>query len=140
MPLLSASLDAFIFTSLAITLPYIYITLRAPPSANRPPLRTPLNILLLFHTLYIVYTLFLKYPPNLFAKLNIPLETPTPKIRALLTSAAGGGKLPASIEELLTKLGSFEVRTLYVRSGLQSTFVSIQTDRFSHWVRLQVWP
>jgi hypothetical protein len=129
MPWLSASLDAFIFTSLAITIPSVYISLRSPPSPNRPPLRTPLNVLLLFHTLYIVYTLLLRYPPNLFARLSIPLETPTQKIRVLLSEAAGGGKLPEILEGLLTRLGSFEVRTLYVRSGVHSIYLSAHSNR-----------
>ncbi|EPQ53709.1 hypothetical protein GLOTRDRAFT_131048 [Gloeophyllum trabeum ATCC 11539] len=104
---------------MAIILPTIYYSRKpSPPNASpSPPLRKPLSFLVVLHTLYVLYTLLLKYPPNLFKVLDIPLTTPSDNIRILLKRYAGGGELPPALDALLTRLSSFDARTLYVRLG-----------------------
>lgn len=115
---MSASLDAFVFTSLVISGSFI-LFLRRQNSNNHTPLRQPLSILVVLHTLYTVYILTVLWPPNLFDRLKIPLTMPSDSIRKLLLRHAGTNSdsgLPKALEYLLTRLSSFEMRTLYVRS------------------------
>lgn len=118
MAVISASIDAFIFTSLAISGSLI-LFLHKQNSANHTPLRQPLNILVVLHTLYIIYIITVLWPPNLFGRLKVPLTMPSDSIRRLLLRHAGlesDASLPKALEALLTRLSSFEMRTLYVRS------------------------
>ncbi|KZT24148.1 hypothetical protein NEOLEDRAFT_1094760 [Neolentinus lepideus HHB14362 ss-1] len=127
MPLVSVSVDAFLISSLAIVLPTVYYLRKATllNGSPLPPLRRPLSVLVVLHTLYLLYTLLLKYPPNLFKKLDVPLTTPSENIRNMLRSY---GEIPPTLDTLLTRLSSFEARTLYVRFG-QSV---IQTCHYCH--------
>lgn len=135
MPLVSASLDVFLFTSLAISFPWIYYTTfnesraKHPLSPTQGPrsrfLRIFLDVFLLLHTLYILHSLLVESPPNLFTRLKIPLSTPTDDIRTLLLDHAATNPLPKDLETLLKRLGSFEIRTLYVRYVCQSPSVPI---------------
>jgi hypothetical protein len=134
MPLISASVDVFLSTALVLIGSYLYFTrfflskTNSSSQPHRPPLRTQLNILLLLHTLYILHALILKYPPNIFQSLYIPLTTPTEQIRTLLLRASNGEPLNDTLENLLTRLGSYEVRTLYVRCAsvfLRSPFTAL---------------
>jgi hypothetical protein len=118
MPLLSASLDAFLFTSLTMIISYLYYASFFHPSAKLVPpshMHALLNALVLLHTLYILHALTLKYPPNIFQALRLPLTTPTEHIRSALLRASNGKPLTDALENLLTRLGSYEVRTFYVR-------------------------
>lgn len=80
--------------------------------------------ILAIHTLYMIYILSFKRPPNLFARLHIPLSMPSQKIRTILLAKAGmreGDTLPEHIEELLMKLNTFDLRTYFVRFVLRFT-------------------
>ncbi|TFK49295.1 hypothetical protein OE88DRAFT_1662754 [Heliocybe sulcata] len=116
MPLISASVDAFLISSAAIILPTVYYVRKpkSPSATPTAPLRKPLSILVVLHTLYLLYTLLLKYPPNLFQTLDIPLTTPSESIRNVLKAY---GDVPPALDTLLTRLSSFDARTLYVRFG-----------------------
>lgn len=66
-----------------------------------------------------VYVFSFKTPPNLFARLHIPLSMPSERIRAILlsrTGERGEDTLPDHIEELLMKLNTSDLRTYFVRS------------------------
>jgi len=119
MPFISPDLDAFLLASLTITIPFIWHLSRWTSIPTSPPLRRPLGFLVFLHTLYILHRILVKRPLNVFSSLDIPLTTPTDKIRAALIARAGGDKLPEKIQDLLTKLGSFEIRTFYVRYARQ---------------------
>ena len=119
MILVSASVDAYLFTTLAVTIP-LYIYLRQRNSGSRPEVAYEpyLTILVALHTLYILYTLILCWPVNLFSRLHIPLNASPDTIRSTIIRRAGldaNAHLPKSLEALLTRLSSFEMRTLYVR-------------------------
>ncbi|KAF7348588.1 hypothetical protein MVEN_01376400 [Mycena venus] len=55
-------------------------------------------------------------PPAL-TLLPIPLNTPTDAIRSILIQQSDTGELPTPLETLLKHLGSFDVKTYYVRFG-----------------------
>ncbi|KAH9835332.1 uncharacterized protein C8Q71DRAFT_837178 [Rhodofomes roseus] len=121
MVFVSASVDVYLFTAIAVTLPVLFY-LRQRNSGSRPeaPYEPYLIILVALHTLYILYTLILCWPFNLFSRLHIPLNASPDTIRSTLVRRAGldvDAPLPRSLEELLTRLSAFEMRTLYVRFG-----------------------
>ncbi|KAI0747147.1 hypothetical protein C8Q80DRAFT_1179676 [Daedaleopsis nitida] len=117
MPVVSASVDAFLVLSAVILVPAVIFFRRQPEPLT---LRNALSVGLVLHSLLILYTLVLRYPPNLFQRLRIPLTTPSETIRAVLLQRAGlppDAPLPRPLEALLTRLSSFDARTLYVRFG-----------------------
>ncbi|EGN92504.1 hypothetical protein SERLA73DRAFT_99156, partial [Serpula lacrymans var. lacrymans S7.3] len=125
MPLVSLS---FLFTSIAITAAWLYIT-RRNSSANvsaLPSLHPFLSAIVLLHSLFILHSAIVCPPANLFNRLNVPLTTSVERIRFLLvreagiaTDTAGAAtiQLPKGIEYLLNKLNSAESRMLYTRFG-----------------------
>ncbi|KIP11915.1 hypothetical protein PHLGIDRAFT_124567 [Phlebiopsis gigantea 11061_1 CR5-6] len=130
MPIITPSLDLFVFSSLIAVLPSWYILRRSHrpkvslrgtnPVASRPPYERVLTLLVHLHTLYVVYLLVVHWPPNLFSRLSLPITTPSDRIRSVLLDTADLGRdapLPRPLEELLTKLGNAEVRVSYVRFG-----------------------
>ncbi len=116
MPLISVSIDTFLGTSLAVVLPTAWLIRRRGTDA---PHRQLLNTLAIVHTLMVLFTLTIRYPPNIFQTLGLPLTTPSDSVRKTLLAKAGldaGASLPKPLETLLTRLSSFEFRVLYVRS------------------------
>ncbi|KAJ7753787.1 hypothetical protein B0H16DRAFT_1222469, partial [Mycena metata] len=79
--------------------------------------RSLLNIFLLLHTLYFLYQLIVLPPDNLFTRLNIPVITPVDSLRSILIQRSDTGEIPKPLETLLRHLGSFDVKTYYVRFG-----------------------
>ncbi|KAF5383280.1 hypothetical protein D9615_005049 [Tricholomella constricta] len=102
----------FIATSLAIGLPWAYSMRRSPFSWS-----TVISSLLLVHSLSGLHTLLLRSPPNVFKTLQIALNTPTDAIRSLLLRHSDAPELNPEFEELLRRLASFDVRSLYPRFG-----------------------
>jgi len=80
-------------------------------------LRRVISVLVLSNTIYILYSLLLQPPPNVFSDLHIPFTTPAQTIRALLLQRTQphSDVLPKDTELLITKLESFEVKTMYAR-------------------------
>jgi hypothetical protein len=115
----------FTITIVSLVGPFLFKQLRAARRENAADDDQPstssgrpiLSLLLLSNAIYILYSLLLQPPPNLFSGLRIPLTTPAPTIRALLLQRTDplSDMLPPSLELLITKLASFEVRTLYAR-------------------------
>jgi hypothetical protein len=123
MTVLSPSLDAFLITSTVVIASCCYYTFFLPPkykftsSSTTAKLRNPLSLFVLLHTLYILHALTIRYPPNLFRALNVSITTPTEQLRTMLLRASHGEPLSDGLESLLTRLGNYEVRTFYIRSG-----------------------
>lgn len=115
MPLLSASLDAFIFTSLASVPLWGYFTLYKNQYVNAKPPRLYITFFLTLHTIYVLYNLFLNTPQNIFETLHLPLSVPSEQIRAKLLNVAHVDGLPPHLEDLISRLSSFDARALYVR-------------------------
>ena len=130
MNLIGASLNASILlvTLLVILSPWLYH--KTSHSRVESPYRIALSGFIAIHTLFILRTAIGSPPPNIFTYLDIPLTTPTQVIRrvAILRTAypdRNGVKwnddlevkfpLAAPLETLIKRLGSFELRTLYVR-------------------------
>lgn len=119
MVIVSASVDVYLFTAVAVTLPLL-IYLRQQNNGSRPEASYEhyLTIFVVLHTLYILHTLILCWPLNLFSRLHIPLNASPDTIRSTIVRRAGldaNARLPQSLEHLLTRLSSFEMRILYVR-------------------------
>ncbi|KAF7974537.1 hypothetical protein HWV62_12010 [Athelia sp. TMB] len=119
--MISAPVDTFLLTALGVLGSSWYLS-------RKLPLSTFPFLLVLGHTLFIVYTLLLQRPPNIFSALRIPLTLPVEHIRALLFAHALGrplgeaelttiGSLPEHLETLIAKLASFDARAIYVRLG-----------------------
>ncbi|KAL0958017.1 hypothetical protein HGRIS_000192 [Hohenbuehelia grisea] len=126
MPLLSASLDAYLVTCSLISIPWIYLVARSTPKTPLyPRIRPYISVILLLHTLYILHAILVAPPPNIFTSLDIPLNTSTDQIRRILAKLGGidsqfalaPGTFPKPLEALLKRLSSFDTRTLYVRFG-----------------------
>lgn len=120
MPLLSAPADTFILGAVVCLVAFAYQRSTPAPTKNaRQQKYWPLITgILAVHTLYMIYILSLKTPPNLFIRLHLPLSTSSQKIRDTLlarTRTSGDSTLPEHIEELLTRLDTFDVRTYFVR-------------------------
>lgn len=118
MPVVSASVDAFLVAAIIVLVSTAFVLRRQPDLLT---LRNGLTLVVVFHTLSVLYTIFLRWPPNIFQRLKIPLTTPSDTIRTVLLQSAGlpqDASLPKPLEALLTRLSSFDTRTLYVRSLL----------------------
>lgn len=109
---MAVTTSIFVATSLAITLPWVY-------SLRRSTLSWPtiVSFLLLIHSLMGLHTILVRPPLNVFATLQIPLNTPTDAIRALLLRHSDAPELSEELERLLQRLASFDVRSLYPRFG-----------------------
>jgi hypothetical protein len=115
----------FTITIVSLVGPFLFKQIRAArrqdsideDQPSRQPGRSLLSLFLLTNAIYILYYLLLHPPTNVFSALRIPFTTPAPTIRALLLQHSDPPKdtLPPHLEALFTKLGSFEVRTIYVR-------------------------
>jgi len=123
MPLILASVDAFIVTTIAVVAP-LAVFIRRPRYLQETSYRQLFNAIVILHTIYILYVITLLWPPNIFSRLNIPLTMPSDSIRSLLLTKATAiadefeiATLPKPLDTLLTRLSSFEMRTLYVRFG-----------------------
>ncbi|ESK96635.1 hypothetical protein Moror_6855 [Moniliophthora roreri MCA 2997] len=116
-----ASLILFLTTS-AVTILSWFLFFPKTPFVNQthstpPVLRKGISALLLVHTLFILYSIIILPPPNIFTRLHLSLGTPTDAIRSLLLRVSDDTELPRPIENVLQRFGSFEMRTLYVRFG-----------------------
>ncbi|KAL0573301.1 hypothetical protein V5O48_008664 [Marasmius crinis-equi] len=103
--------------TLNINIPFFPSLKSKSRSHSKSILRTVTSNLLLLHTLLILHKLVLLSPPNLFTRLHLSLSTPTDAIRSLLLVASADGSLPPRIDRLLKRLGSAEMRILYVKFG-----------------------
>lgn len=121
MSLLSVSAGTFV---LGATVCLIVFAYRGPTPASakdntlRPKYWSIVTGILAVHTLYMVYILSFKAPPNLFTQLRVPLSMPSQRIRTALLArmdTSEGDALPEHIEELLTRLNTFDLRTFFVR-------------------------
>ena len=116
MPVVSPSVDAFLVLAAAILLPAVYFFRHQSQPFT---LHRALSFLVVFHTLFVLYVIIVRWPPNIFQRLKIPLTASSETIRAVLLQRAGlppDAPLPRPLETLLTRLTSFDTRTQYVRS------------------------
>jgi hypothetical protein len=104
------SFVAFILTVVLVSVPWLYYF---PPVSHSTP--SLVNVFLLLHTLFSLYYLIVSPPQNLFSHLNVPLSTPTEVLRGFLNKNASRY---AALDQLITRMGSFDIRTFYVRLGI----------------------
>ncbi|KAF8217699.1 hypothetical protein K438DRAFT_1914099 [Mycena galopus ATCC 62051] len=111
------SLVLFFTTAVGVIAPWFYFGIQKAPARPLTSARSLLNIFLLVHSLYWLYQIIVLPPVNIFAALKIPLNTPADAIRSMLIQRSDTGDLPTPLETLLKHLGSFDVKTYYVRFG-----------------------
>ena len=69
-------------------------------------------IIIIVHSFYIFYILLSTRPPNIFTRLNLPIDAPIHTIRSALLNHT---HIPEHTESLLNRLRFPESRTLYIR-------------------------
>ncbi|KAK7059738.1 hypothetical protein R3P38DRAFT_2837552 [Favolaschia claudopus] len=111
------SLALFITTSVCVIAPWFYLAIHKSPGQPLTSTRSLLNIFLLLHSLYQLYQIIVLPPVNIYTSLKIPVNTPVDAIRSILIKQSDTGELPSPLETLLKHLGSFDVKTYYVRFG-----------------------
>ncbi|KAJ7636901.1 hypothetical protein FB45DRAFT_789011 [Roridomyces roridus] len=111
------SLALFLVTAACVVVPWFYLSVQKAPGRPLTSTRSLLNIFLLLHSLFWLYSIMVLPPHNVYTRLKLPLSTPTDAIRSILLSQSDTGDLPRPLETLLKHLGSFEVKTYYVRFG-----------------------
>lgn len=130
----------FTITIISLVGPFLFKQLRAArreesADDDQPAKRSGrpiLSLLLIANAIYILYTLLLHPPFNIFSVLRIPFTTPETTIRALLLQRTESRRdgLPPFLELLLTKLASFEVRTMYARFGHDTILKCLDCQNF----------
>lgn len=113
--LLSPTWDAYLAAALAIGVTCGYFTLKGLQNPQEPRGDVKTSLFLLAHTLYILYHILVAKPENIFETLKLPVNTPPDTIRALLIQKSETGNIASHLELLLKRLGSFDMRLLYVR-------------------------
>ncbi|KAF7318294.1 hypothetical protein HMN09_00338100 [Mycena chlorophos] len=111
------SLAAFLATAIGVIVPWFYLSIHRAPGRPLTSTRSLLNILLLLHTLYVLFQIIVLPPDNIFKRLHLPLSTPVDAVRSFLRQKSDTGRLPASLDTLLRHLQSYDVKTFYVRFG-----------------------
>ncbi|KXN91813.1 hypothetical protein AN958_11963 [Leucoagaricus sp. SymC.cos] len=115
--LLSPVWDAYLATSLALGATWLYFALKDQQNPQVPQKDIRISLFLLAHTTYILYHILVAKQENVFRALNLPINTPPDAIKALLIQSSEFGSIPSHLELLLKRLGSFDMRLLYVRFG-----------------------
>ncbi|KAJ7034501.1 hypothetical protein C8F04DRAFT_1001701 [Mycena alexandri] len=115
---MAAGVSLLVFATIAsILVPWFYLGIHKAAGQPLTSTRSLLNIFLLLHTLYFLYQLIVLPPANIFTRLKVPVNTPVDSLRSLLIQRSDTGELPKQLETLLRHLGSFDVKTYYVRFG-----------------------
>ncbi|KAI6003009.1 hypothetical protein EDD15DRAFT_2157448 [Pisolithus albus] len=83
-----------------------------------------LSVAVSLHSIHVLCQILLRRPPNLFKRLNVPLDVPVDQLRLLLLTEAGFGwqdpsvvTLPKDVELLLSRLHVHGNRGLFARFG-----------------------
>ncbi|KAJ6572118.1 hypothetical protein B0H19DRAFT_936254 [Mycena capillaripes] len=111
------SLVLFLTTAAGLIIPWLYFGIHKAPARPLTSTRSLLNIFLLLHSLYFLYQIIVLPPVNIFTRLKMPLNTPIDAVRSILIQQSDTGDLPPPLDSLLRRLGSFDVKTYYVRFG-----------------------
>ncbi|KAJ7249468.1 hypothetical protein C8J57DRAFT_1136754, partial [Mycena rebaudengoi] len=111
------SLALFLVTAASVIAPWFYFDIHKTPGRPLASSRSLLSIFLLLHSLFLLYKIIVLPPLNIFTRLNVPISTPADAIRSILLSQSDTGELPKPLETLLKHLGSFDVKTYYIRFG-----------------------
>ena len=106
-------LVSFLFTSLASIPLWLYVASRG--SKDVPKHRSILTLFLALHTLYIFYNIFFNAPQNVFRSLDLPINAPTDLLRAKVLEYSQDDSLAPHLEDLISRIASFEGRAMYAR-------------------------
>jgi hypothetical protein len=119
--ILNPAWDTYLTTSLALGATWLYFTLKSPQNPQGSSTDLKISVFLLTHTIYILYHILVAKPENVFRAFDLPINTPPDTIKArLLNQSSEFGSIPDHLELLFKRLGSFDMRLLYVRYVLPS--------------------
>ncbi|KDR68364.1 hypothetical protein GALMADRAFT_257008 [Galerina marginata CBS 339.88] len=120
MELPQLSLDTFVAICLVIATPWLYKTYSPFSSEKSSKSRTEqlLSTAILVHTLYMLHSLLVSPPQNIFKSLELSLNEAPETLRAKLAESFGGDEnVPLHLDILLKRLGLMDMRSFYVRFG-----------------------
>lgn len=136
---------AFVLTSVLVLVPWLYFTIRgqrftggrrldaqskdrrdqqpnptvasttATASSTLGTRRTLLTALVVLHSIFIIYNICLRRPPNIFKELGVPLTTPVDALRAQILAHAQTAIFPVELELLLARLSKYDTRVAFLR-------------------------
>ena len=86
-----------------------------------------LSLVVTLHIVYILGQLLWFRPPNLFSRLQIPINAPVDRIKARLWMEAGLGgvsnpPVPKDIELLLNRLAVWDNRSIFTRCAVNTPY------------------
>lgn len=93
--------------------------------------------LLLVHTLYVLYTILVTPPRNVFTETKSQIKTPVAYLRSLYTARSSSRELDLEFDRLFQKLNSFDMRLMYFQCVSRMTTALIVSessylDRLGH--------
>ncbi|KAJ7598469.1 hypothetical protein C8J56DRAFT_167553 [Mycena floridula] len=106
------STTTFIATAAALSIPSFYFLF---PGLKQGSTRSAVHLFLLCYTLFLLHSIIVLPPTNIFRQLDIGLATPIETLRRLLVKNGKTASKP--LEQLITRMGSLETRLFYVRFG-----------------------
>ncbi|KIM69488.1 hypothetical protein SCLCIDRAFT_1207920 [Scleroderma citrinum Foug A] len=101
---------------------WFYVSRTQPRRASKSVAHRLLSLVVALHTVYILGQLLWFRPPNLFSRLQLPINAPVDRIKTILWMEAGFGHasnppLPKDVELLLSRLAIWVNRGLFTRFG-----------------------
>ncbi|KAF9486276.1 hypothetical protein BDN70DRAFT_870372 [Pholiota conissans] len=106
--------DVYLAIALVIATPWLYHIFSTP----KTPTQQTISTLVLAHTLYMLYALFVSPPQNIFKVLGVALDAAPEYMRAKVEEMYGGAaNVPPHLGQLLKRLGLSDLRSFYVRFG-----------------------
>lgn len=112
------TLDAYIALCLVIATPWLIRTfsLFSAQKSSKTRIEQLISTAILAHTLYILHSLLVSPPQNVFKALELPLTASPESLRSGLAEKFGGEQyLPEYLNILLKRLGLMDLRSYYVR-------------------------
>lgn len=99
---------------------WFYVSRTQPRRASKSVAHRLLSLVVALHTVYILGQLLWFRPPNLFSRLQLPINAPVDRIKTILWMEAGFGHasnppLPKDVELLLSRLAIWVNRGLFTR-------------------------
>ncbi|KAF6759915.1 hypothetical protein DFP72DRAFT_884667 [Ephemerocybe angulata] len=107
--------DPTIFTAVAICL--ISAWLYRVSSKGYPTTKILRQALLFGHSIYLLKSILVTPPRNVFLETNSTPNTPADSMRAIYLHRSPSGELEPELEGLFRKLNSFDMRLLYLQLG-----------------------
>jgi len=105
---------------------WFYVSRIQPLRASKSIAHRLLSLVVALHTVYTLGQLLWFRPPNLFSRLQLPINAPVDRIKTLLWMEAGFGHasnppIPKDVELLLSRLAIWVNRGLFTRCTVNTS-------------------